>query len=45
MQFEDILKDLKIANKKVGGSNSNDEFYKLRINEVVKMQLDRTNEK
>lgn len=45
MQFEDILKDLKIANKKVGGSNSNDEFYKLRINEVVKMQLDRTSEK
>ena len=40
IQFEDIIKDLKIANKKVDKTITDDEFYQLRINEVVKMQLD-----
>jgi hypothetical protein len=43
IQFEDIIKNLRIANKKVDKTITDDEFYQLRINEVVKMQLDKKN--
>ena len=36
LQFEDILRDIKIANKKVGNDG---DFVQLRVEEVIKMRL------
>ena len=40
LQFEDILKDIKVANKAINSNQSGD-FYQLRVDYVVKMRSEK----
>lgn len=41
LKFEELLKQIKIANKAVGVGSTNEEFYQLRVDYVLKMRAEK----